>query len=217
MYAIIDIAGQQFKVEKNNKVFVHRLENEEGSQISLDKVLLIDNNGKVSVGEPLVEGASIVAKVISHVKGDKVLVFKKKRRKSYQVLNGHRQYFTELEIEEILEKGQKAKVSTQKAVEKKADIEVKKETKEDSSIAEAKVEKETPAEPKTTAKKVASKTTAKAATEKKETKSPVKKAATAKKAAPKTTVKKASSKTTVKKETPKAETKKENKPKDKAE
>lgn len=101
MYAIVEIAGQQFKVEKGNKLFVHRLDAETGSDIEFDKILLIDNDGKIKVGKPVVKNAKVVAKVLDHVKGDKVLVFKKKRRKGYQVLNGHRQYFSEVEIQEI--------------------------------------------------------------------------------------------------------------------
>lgn len=112
MYAIVDIAGQQFKVEKDQKLFVHRLEVEEGKKVSFDKVLLIDSGSKVSVGDPLVKGASVDAKVISHMKGDKVLVFKKKRRKGYQKLNGHRQYLTQIQIEGISEKGTAAKKET---------------------------------------------------------------------------------------------------------
>ena len=104
MYAIVDIAGQQFKVEKDQKLYVHRLEGEEGKQVSFDKVLLIDTGSKVSVGEPVVKGASVDAKIVAHVKGDKVLVFKKKRRKGYQKLNGHRQQFTQIQIEGISEK-----------------------------------------------------------------------------------------------------------------
>ncbi len=117
MYAIVDIAGQQFKVTKDQKIFVHRLEQEEGSNVTFDKVLLIDNDGDVKVGLPTVEGASIQARVISHVKGDKVLVFKKKRRKGYQKLNGHRQYFTQIQIEDIIVGGaaSKAKKTTKKA------------------------------------------------------------------------------------------------------
>jgi large subunit ribosomal protein L21 len=101
MYAIVEILGQQFKVEKGNKLFVHRLEAETGSDIEFDKVLLIDNDGKVKIGKPVVKNAKVLAKVLDHVKGDKVQVFKKKRRKGYQVLNGHRQYFSEVEIQEI--------------------------------------------------------------------------------------------------------------------
>ena len=101
MYAIVDIAGQQFKVEKDQKLFVHRLEGEEGKKVSFDKVLLIDTGSKVSVGDPVVKGASVAAKIISHMKADKVLVFKKKRRKGYKVRNGHRTHFTKLLIEDI--------------------------------------------------------------------------------------------------------------------
>lgn len=101
MYAIVEIAGQQFKVEKGNKFFVHRLENEEGSEVTFDKVLLLDDNNKLTVGAPVVEKAQVSAKVLRHCKGDKVLVFKKKRRKGYQTLNGHRQYLTEIEIQDI--------------------------------------------------------------------------------------------------------------------
>lgn len=102
MYAIVDIAGQQFKVTKEQKIFVHRLDAEEGSNITFSSVLLVDNDGDIKVGLPTVEGVSINAKVLAHVKGDKVLVFKKKRRKGYQKLNGHRQYLTQLLIEDIV-------------------------------------------------------------------------------------------------------------------
>jgi large subunit ribosomal protein L21 len=102
MYAIVEIAGQQFKVEKDRKLYVHRLEAEEGSNIDIDKVLLVDNDGKVAVGTPNVKGAKVTAKVLSHLKGDKVVVFKKKRRKGYRVKNGHRQYLTQIQIESIV-------------------------------------------------------------------------------------------------------------------
>jgi large subunit ribosomal protein L21 len=115
MYAIVEIAGQQFKVEKNQKVFVHRLEAEEGSKVDFDKVLLIDDDGKIQVGSPVIENTVVSAKVVSHLKGDKVLVFKKKRRKGYQKMNGHRQYMTEILIEDIKAAAAKAKKSTKKA------------------------------------------------------------------------------------------------------
>ncbi|MFT3740886.1 MAG: 50S ribosomal protein L21 [Breznakibacter sp.] len=102
MYAIVDIAGQQFKVEANRKVFVHRLAQEEGDVVEFDKVLLIDNDGKISIGAPVVTGAKVTAKVLSHLKGDKVIVFKKKRRKGYKKKNGHRQYLTQIQIESIV-------------------------------------------------------------------------------------------------------------------
>ena len=101
MYAIVEIAGQQFKVVKDQRLYVHRLKDNEGAKISFDKVLLIDNDGKVNVGAPVVTGASVSAKVLEHLKGDKVLVFKKKRRKGYQKENGHRQYLTQILIEGI--------------------------------------------------------------------------------------------------------------------
>ena len=109
MYAIVDIAGQQFKVEKDQHIFVHRLEAAEGSKINFDKVLLTDDSGKVNVGAPVIKGAQITAKVIEHLKGDKVIVFKKKRRKGYKVKNGHRQYLTKLEILKIDEKSATSK------------------------------------------------------------------------------------------------------------
>lgn len=107
MYAIVDIAGQQFKVSQGQKLKVHRLEAEEGKHVELGNVLLMSDGKDVSVGTPTVDGARIAAKVLSHSKGDKVLVFKKKRRKGYQTLNGHRQAITELWIEAILGKGEK--------------------------------------------------------------------------------------------------------------
>ncbi|MDR2847972.1 MAG: 50S ribosomal protein L21 [Bacteroidales bacterium] len=101
MYAIVEIAGQQFKVSKDQKIFVHRQEGEAGTKLSFDKVYLIDNEKNVQVGAPIVEGASVNASIVSHVRGDKVLIFKKKRRKGYQKLTGHRQNFTQLLIEGI--------------------------------------------------------------------------------------------------------------------
>jgi large subunit ribosomal protein L21 len=101
MYAIVEIAGQQFKVEKNSKIFVNRLEQAEGEKVDFERVLLIDNEGSVSVGTPSVAGAKVTAKVLSHLKGDKVVVFKKKRRKGYKVKNGFRPYLTQIEIEDI--------------------------------------------------------------------------------------------------------------------
>ena len=104
MYAIVEIAGQQFKISKDQKVYVHRLANEEGANVSFDRVLLIDNNGAITVGAPAINGASVEAKVLKHVKGEKVIVFKKKRRKGYKVKNGHRQLFTQIVIENIVAK-----------------------------------------------------------------------------------------------------------------
>jgi large subunit ribosomal protein L21 len=115
MYAIVEIAGQQFKVEKDQQIFVHRLDNDEGSKVEFDKVLLIDNGGKVNVGAPAISGAKVTAKVLGHMKGDKVVVFKKKRRKGYKVKNGHRQSFSQIEIQSIVEKGATAKKAAPKA------------------------------------------------------------------------------------------------------
>ncbi|PKP19929.1 MAG: 50S ribosomal protein L21 [Bacteroidetes bacterium HGW-Bacteroidetes-20] len=101
MYAIVEIAGQQFKIEKDHKIFVHRLKAEEGSQITFDRVMLVDNDGLTKVGTPTIEGAKVSATVLNHLKGDKVLIFKKKRRKGYQKMNGHRQYLTSIKIDDI--------------------------------------------------------------------------------------------------------------------
>ncbi|MFZ9074714.1 MAG: 50S ribosomal protein L21 [Flavobacteriaceae bacterium] len=109
MYAIVEIAGQQFKVVQDQKLFVHRLAEKEGAKVSFDKVYLLDDGKKVSIGAPAITGASVEAKVVSHLKGDKVIVFKKKRRKGYRVKNGHRQALTELVIEKIQASGAKAK------------------------------------------------------------------------------------------------------------
>jgi large subunit ribosomal protein L21 len=101
MYAIVEIAGQQFKVEKDQKVYVHRLQHEEGASIEFDRVLLLQDGSSISVGAPTVAGAVVKATVLTHLKGDKVIVFKKKRRKGYRKLNGHRQCFTQIKIEAI--------------------------------------------------------------------------------------------------------------------
>ncbi|NLJ01059.1 MAG: 50S ribosomal protein L21 [Bacteroidales bacterium] len=102
MYVIVDIQGQQFKVSQGQKLFVHRINADQGSEVEFEKVMLVDNEGKVTVGAPLVDGAKVVVEVLSHVKGDKVLVFKKKRRKGYRKLNGHRQQFSEIQVKEIV-------------------------------------------------------------------------------------------------------------------
>ena len=159
MYAIVEIAGQQFKVEKDQQIFVHRLDTEEGSKVDFDKVLLLDNAGKVNVGAPVIKGAKVTAKVLEHLKGDKVIVFKKKRRKGYKVKNGHRQYLTKLEILKIDAKASAAKKSVPK--------------KEAKPVAKKAPVKKTTVK-KTTAKKTtAKKTTAKKAPAKK---APAKKA-----------------------------------------
>jgi len=142
MYAIVEIAGQQFKVAKDQKVFVHRLQEDEGKKVSFNNVLLIEDGKNITIGAPAIDGAAVQAKVVKHLKGDKVIVFKKKRRKGYRVKNGHRQYLTELHIEGIVAKGAK------KAAPKKETAKV-----------EAKPKASAPkkAAPKTTAKKAAPK------------------------------------------------------------
>ena len=120
MNAIVEISGKQFKVSKDTKLYVHRLDAKEGAKVSFENVLLLDNGKKLLVGTPNVQGASVEAKVLKHLKDDKVVVFKKKRRKGYQVKNGHRQALTEIVIEKVSEKTVKPKV-VKKAVENKAD------------------------------------------------------------------------------------------------
>lgn len=150
MYAIVEIAGQQFKVEKDQQIFVHRLEDKEGSKVTFDNVLLIDNNGKVNVGAPAIAGASVAAKVLEHLKGDKVIVFKKKRRKGYKVKNGHRQYLTKIQIEAISESGaaKKPAAAKEEKAEKVEKVEAKKEVAKEAKPKAA---------PKATAKKAAPK------------------------------------------------------------
>ena len=125
MYAIVEIAGHQFKVEKDQKVFVNRLQTEEGKKVSFDNVLLVGDGDNVTVGAPAIDGAQVGAKVLKHLKGDKVIVFKKKRRKGYRVKNGHRQSLTEIVIESIGASGAK-KAAPAKATKK---AEPKAETK----------------------------------------------------------------------------------------
>jgi|TARA_B110000495_G_scaffold195047_1_gene202103 large subunit ribosomal protein L21 len=115
MYAIVEIAGQQFKVAKDQRLFVHRLQDKEGAKVSFDKVFLLDDGKKVTVGAPAITGASVEAKVLGHLKGDKVIVFKKKRRKGYRVKNGHRQSLTQLVVEQINEKTAAKKTPAAKA------------------------------------------------------------------------------------------------------
>ncbi len=119
MYAIVEIAGQQFKVAKDQKVFVNRLSTEEGKNVDFDNVLLIGDGNNVTLGAPAIDGAQVSAKVLKHLKGDKVIVFKKKRRKGYRVKNGHRQALTEIVIEGITASG--AKKAAPKKETKKAE------------------------------------------------------------------------------------------------
>ena len=125
MYAIVEIAGQQFKVEKDQKLFVHRLDSKEGSKVTFDNVLLLANGDKISVGAPAIDGAQVGVKVLKQFKGNKVIVFKKKRRKGYRVKNGHRQALTEIQVENILASGAKKTKSVEKAVAKPVKTEPK--------------------------------------------------------------------------------------------
>ncbi|GIR50344.1 MAG: hypothetical protein CM15mP59_0860 [Flavobacteriaceae bacterium] len=133
MYAIVDIAGQQFKVAKDQKVYVHRLDAKTGTKVSFDQVLLLDDGGKVTVGAPAIANASVEAKVVKHLKDDKVIVFKKKRRKGYRVKNGHRQPLTEIVIESIGTSAKK-KVAPAAKAEKEA-VKAKPATKKETAKA----------------------------------------------------------------------------------
>ncbi|WP_298556552.1 50S ribosomal protein L21 [uncultured Algibacter sp.] len=157
MYAIVEIAGHQFKVEKDQRVFVNRLQTEEGKKVSFDNVLLLGDGDKVTVGAPAIDGAQVSAKVLKHLKGDKVIVFKKKRRKGYRVKNGHRQSLTEIVIESIAASGAKkaAKVENEGAKKAAPKKEVKKtEPKVEAKAAAPKAEK---VAPKAAAKKATGK------------------------------------------------------------
>ena len=172
MYAIVEIAGQQFKVEEGKKIFVHRLETEKDTILEFDRVLLVEDNDKILVGEPTIENFIVEGKVLDHVRGDKVIVFKKKKKKGYRVKNGHRQNFSEVEIIGIGEKGtivRKESIKKEK-VKKAAKPEVAEaeevaetRTREKKAPAKAAVKKETapkakkPAEKKPAAKKVSKK------------------------------------------------------------
>ena len=177
MYAIVEIAGQQFKVEAGKKIFVHRLEAEEGKNLEFDHVLLIEDEGKITIGEPTIEGATVEGSVVSHLRGDKVIVFKKKRKKGYRVKNGHRQNFTQVEILSINGKGmvRKAAVSKEESVATEAVIEAEPvKTRKPAAKKPAETKEKTPAkktaEKKQTEKKTAEKkAVAKKTAEKKET------------------------------------------------
>jgi len=159
MYAIVEIAGQQFKVEEGKKLFVHRLDVAVGENVEFEKVLLVDKDGVISVGEPVVEGTVVGATVLSHARGDKVIIFKKKRRKGYQKRSGHRQDFTEVEIFSIGPKGATPKKAAPKPEKKVAETPVAEETKTETKkapakkAAEKKPAEKKPAEKKATVKK----------------------------------------------------------------
>ncbi|WP_420603841.1 50S ribosomal protein L21 [Flagellimonas sp.] len=154
MYAIVEMAGQQFKVAKDQKVYVHRLQTEEGKKVTFDKVFLLDDGSNVTIGAPVIEGAAVEAKVVKHLKGDKVIVFKKKRRKGYRVKNGHRQHLTEIVVEGIVAKGAK-KAAPAKAKAEKPAAEPKK-----AAPAKAKAEAPKKAAPKKAAEDLSGKTVA---------------------------------------------------------
>ena len=150
MYAIVEIAGQQFKVAKDQKVYVHRLKEDEGKKVSFHNVLLLEDGKNITIGAPAIDGAAVEAKVVKHLKGDKVIVFKKKRRKGYRKKNGHRQYLTELVIEGIVAKGAKKPAAAKaKAETPKAKAEVKKEAvkKQAPAAKKAAPKKATPKKP----------------------------------------------------------------------
>ncbi|MBL4643011.1 MAG: 50S ribosomal protein L21 [Flavobacteriaceae bacterium] len=131
MYAIVEIAGQQFKVVKDQKVYVHRLQGEEGSKVTFDNVLLTEDKGNVTIGAPAIEAVEVTAKILGHLKGDKVIVFKKKRRKGYKKKNGRRQYLTEIQIESI---GAAGENKTAKKAAPKKEAAPKAEVKESTSV-----------------------------------------------------------------------------------
>ena len=177
MYAIVEIAGQQFKVEKDQRYFVHQLQGKEGEKVVFDNVLLLDDKGKISVGAPAVKGAQVTAKIEKHLKGDKVIVFKKKRRKGYAVKNGHRQRFSEISIQSI----------TTKVAKKATDAKAKAESSEAKAPAAktAKAATKTTTAKKETAKAPAARTVKATATKKAAPKKAAPKKAAPKKAAPK--------------------------------
>lgn len=140
MYAIVEIAGQQFKVEEGNKIFVHRLENEDGAVVEFDKVLLVEDGEKVLIGEPVVKDFVVEGKVIDDkVRGDKVIIFKKKRKKGYRIRNGHRQNFTQIEITGMGIKGAVERTAPKKERVKKAEPEVQEEAVAETKAAAKKV------------------------------------------------------------------------------
>jgi len=163
MYAIVEIAGQQFKVEEGKKIFVHRLDAAEGDNVMFEKVLLLDNDGAVTVGEPVIENTVVEGQVLAHVRGDKVIIFKKKRRKGYQKRSGHRQDFTQVEVLSIGPAGETKKKAAPKAEKKVAVAPVAEEVKAEVKKAPAKkaVASKEKVEKKEPVKKAAAKSTKK--------------------------------------------------------
>ena len=141
MYAIVEISGKQFKVEKKQKLFVNRIDAEEGKKVSFDNVLMFNDGNNLSIGSPVVSGVKVDAKVLKHLKSDKVIVFKKKRRKGYKVKNGHRQQITQIEINDIISGASKKSSAAKKEVKKdssKTSIKEKKQDFSKLSVAELK-------------------------------------------------------------------------------
>jgi large subunit ribosomal protein L21 len=159
MYAIVEIAGQQFKVEHGKKIYVHRQEFEEGKDVEFDKVLLIEDEGKITIGEPTIEGAVIGGRILDNgVRGDKLIVFKKKRKKGYRVKNGHRQNFTQIEIISINGVESPKRAAPKKATAKVDEVTVAEETTKAKKAAKKPAAKNEEASvKKTSAKKVAEK------------------------------------------------------------
>jgi large subunit ribosomal protein L21 len=159
MYAIVEIAGQQFKVEHGKKIFVHRQEFEEGKEVEFDKVLLIEDEGKITIGEPTIEGAVIGGRILDNgVRGDKVIVFKKKRKKGYRVKNGHRQNFTQIEIISINGVESPKRAAPKKAAAKADEVTLAEETtKAKKAAKKPAAKKEEAPEKKISSKKVAEK------------------------------------------------------------
>lgn len=156
MYAIVEIAGQQFKVENGKKIFVHRLEAEEGTKLDFDQVLLVEDEGKITIGEPVIKDAIVEGVVVDHVRGDKVIVFKKKRKKGYRIKNGHRQNFSQVEIISINGIGAPKKVTPKKEPKQVEETEAPVKDKKTAAKKPAAAKEEVPAK-KTAAKKPAAK------------------------------------------------------------
>ena len=163
MYAIVEIAGQQFKVEEGKKIFVHRLDAGEGKEIEFDQVLLIEDDGKILIGEPTIKDIVVEGKILDNkVRGEKVIVFKKKRKKGYRVKNGHRQNFTQVEIISIGEKGAPKKSAVKKEVVKPVEESVKEKKSAEKTVETKKpaAKKKAVSDEKPSAKKAAEKKSA---------------------------------------------------------
>jgi len=161
MYAIVEIAGQQFKVAKDQKVYVHRLQNKEGSKVTFDNVLLLGEGENVTIGAPAIEGAKVTAKILGHLKGDKVIVFKKKRRKGYKKKNGHRQFLTEIQIDGIAVSSAKKKASAKTATTEDKKTVAKKAAPKKEAVVKKAAPKKATAEKKTVKKAAPKKAAAK--------------------------------------------------------